>query len=256
MENNLKEKILSQVKKIKKGEVKSYKQIAKLAGKEKAFRYVANLMAKNRSSEIPCHRVVKNDLIIGGYFGSEKNSWKKLALLLKEGNVVVMPTDTIYGICASSLDKKSVEKVYKLRKRNPKKPCIILISSLDDLKTFGVEPTKKEFEFLKKVWPGKVSVILKIKDKNKLKKFKYLHRGIGTLAFRLPKSSFLAKVLKISGPLIAPSANIEGEKPAETINQARKYFGDKVLYYDAGRKKGKPSKLIKIVKGKIEVLRK
>jgi L-threonylcarbamoyladenylate synthase len=69
-------------------------------------------------------------------------------MLLKEGAIGVIPTDTIYGICTSAFNRKSVEKVYKLRKRNPNKPCIILISSLEDLKKFNIRLTlwqRKDF---------------------------------------------------------------------------------------------------------------
>ncbi len=277
-QESFKHKVLAIVKKIKAGEIKTYKEVAKLTGKPKAFRVVANILAKNRNPQIPCHRVVKNDYTVGGYLGSHKNSWKKLALLLKEGVIAVMPTDTIYGICGSALKKEVVEKIYRLRKRSPHKPMIILISSFDDLKIFGVDgdvddrrqkmqttadrtqttadgmQTNREMEILKKIWPGKVSVILEM---NKyFKKFEYLHRGTKTLAFRLPKPKWLRNILKISGPLVAPSANWEGYEPAKTINEAKRYFGNKVIYYDAGKIKGQPSTLIKLKNGKIEILRK
>lgn len=253
---NFKERVWDVVKKIKRGEVKTYKEIAKLVGKPKAFRAVANILAKNRSPEIPCHRVVKNDYTIGGYFGSYKNAWQKLALLLKEGVVAVMPTDTIYGICGIALDRKVVETIYRLRKRSPQKPMIILISDFEDLRIFGVKSNKKGLEVLKKVWPGPVSVILDIFDKNKIREFSYLHRGTKTLSFRLPKPGWLRDILKISGPLVAPSANWEGHEPAKTISEAKKYFGKNVIYYDAGRIEGQPSTLIKLANGEIEILRK
>ena len=295
-----KDKVLKIVSKIPEGTFLTYEKVAKLAGQERAYRAVANILAKNKNSQIPCHRVVKNDYTVGGYFGSYKNSWEKLALLLKEGVIAVMPTDTIYGICGNALKKEVVERIYKLRKRSPHKPMIILISSFDDLKIFGVDgdadgtqttadytqtttdiihkrdadnrrqktqtiadgtqttadlkQTNKELEILRKIWPGKVSVILEMK--RYFKKFEYLHRGTKTLAFRLPKPKWLRNILKISGPLVAPSANWEGYEPAKTISEAKKYFGNKVIYYDRGKIKGQPSTLIKLKDGKIEILRK
>jgi L-threonylcarbamoyladenylate synthase len=254
--NKLQEKILKIVKKIPEGKFLTYKEVAKLVGKPNIYRYVANILAKNREPDIPCHRVIKNDNTIGGYLGSEKNSWKKLALLLKEGVIAVMPTDTIYGICASAFKKDSVEKVYRLRKRNPKKPCIILISKFEDLKDFGVKLNKKEKEYLQKIWPAKISVILDIKDKAKIKELEYLHRGTNSLAFRLPRPKWLRKILEISGPLIAPSANWEGMKPARTINEAKKYFDNKVVYFDKGKILGKPSRIIRLKNGEVEIIRK
>lgn len=250
---SFKEKILKITKRITKNKILTYKKVAELAGNKKAYRIVGNVLAKNKNFKIPCHRVIKNDYTVGGYFGSYKNSWKKLALLLKEGVIAVMPTDTIYGICGSALNKQTIEKIYKLRKRSPQKPMIILISNFDDLKIFGIELNNKEIKILKKLWPGKVSVILEMKKY--FKKFKYLHRGTKTLAFRLPKPKWLRNILKISGPLVAPSANWESYEPAKTINEAKKYFGNNVVYYDGGKIIGKPSTLIKLKNGKIEILR-
>ena len=93
-------------------------------------------------------------------------------------------------------------------------------------------------------------------QKQALKKFEYLHRGTKTLAFRIPKAAWLRKLLQETGPLIAPSANFEGEPPALTIRAAKKYFGENVDFYaDAGRLVSKPSTLIKIERGKVTVLR-
>ncbi len=198
-----KEKVLKIASQISKGEFLTYKKVAELAGRPRAYRAAANVLARNRDQKISCHRVIRNDNLVGGYLGSEKLSWKKAALFLKDGAIGVIPTDTIYGICASAFDKKAVEKVYKLRKRNPKKPVIVLISSLNDLKKFNVSLDIWQKKILKQVWPGKVSVVLKCPSA----KFSYLHRGIKILAFRLPKKSELLKILSISGPLVAPSAN-------------------------------------------------
>lgn len=163
-----------------------------------------------------------------------------------------MPTDTIYGIVGSALNPETVEKIYFLRKRSLNKPFIILISSLDDLKKFDVNLTEKQQEFLQKNWPNPLSVILPCESK----KFNYLHRGIRSLAFRMPKDEDLLELLKEVGPLVAPSANSEGEKVAETIGEAKKYFGDKVSFYMAGEINLKPSTLIQLSEqGNAAVLR-
>lgn len=167
---------------------------------------------------------------------------------IKGGKIGVIPTDTIYGIVSSALNKKSVERLYKIRKRNLKKPMIVLISSIKSLNLFNVKIDKK---IIDKYWPGKVSIIVPVK------KFEYLHRGKKSLAFRLPKDKNLIELLKISGPIVAPSANIEGKKPAETIGEAKKYFGEKIdFYFDIGKLKSKPSKIISLEKERIEVVRK
>ena len=172
---------------------------------------------------------------------------------LKNGKVSVLPTDTIYGLVGSALSKKVVERIYRLKKRDPKKPMIILISSIDDLDLFEIEVTPQIKRILKKLWPGKVSIILP----SLLKKFSYLHRGAKTLAFRLPQLKWLRNLLKETGPLVAPSANPEGLPPAVTVSQAREYFGENVDFYlDGGELSGSPSTLIQIKKGKIIIKRK
>ena len=178
--------------------------------------------------------------------------------ILLEGGVGVLPTDTIYGIVGSALNEKTVARIYKLRRRNPLKPMIILIGSLSDLRLFDISLSPAEKKILKKIWPNKVSVILKMSDTRHATsdKFKYLHRGINTLAFRLPKPYWLKRLLAITGPLVAPSANWEGKPPATTIREAKKYFGKKIDFYiDAGRLVSPPSTLVEIKKGKLIVLR-
>lgn len=168
------------------------------------------------------------------------------------GKITILPTDTLYGIVGQALDKKIVEKIYALKGRRPDKPFIILISSIKDLVLFGIRPSSTETQLVKKYWPGKVSVILPCP----LKKFEYLHRGTKSLAFRLPKKKSLIEILKKTGPLVAPSANPEGQPPAKNITEARKYFGDKVdLYVAGGKLAGKASKIIKLTDSKIEIIR-
>ncbi len=158
---------------------------------------------------------------------------EKLVSVLNNGGIAVIPTDTIYGIVGSALNPQTVKRIYKLRKRSKKKPFIILISSLNDLNQFNIELTKKQIDFLKNIWPNPVSIILP--------------SGKKSLAFRMPKNEKLLQLLKKVGPLVAPSANFEGEKPAEDIGEVKKYFGNNVLcYIDKGKIISKPSTLIKL----------
>lgn len=186
--------------------------------------------------------------------------------IISKGGIGVIPTDTIYGIVCSAMSKKAVERVYRLRKRNSKKPGIVLIGSLRDLKKFGIKPNAISHKLLASFWPGPVSVILPIANSKKplnyardkqIAKFKYLHRGKKAIAFRLPANAALRRFLRKTGSLIAPSANFEGEKPATSIKEAQKYFGDKMNFYiDGGILKSKPSTLISIKNGKVFVIRK
>jgi len=80
-----KERVLKIVKNIKKGQVLTYKEVARLAGSEKAYRAVGNILNKNQNKKIPCHRVIRSDGKIGGY---NKGAKIKKELLLKEGALI------------------------------------------------------------------------------------------------------------------------------------------------------------------------
>ena len=182
----------------------------------------------------------------------EKVSQKKATAILKRGGVGVLATDTLYGIVGSALSKKTVARIYRLRKRNLKKPLIILIASIGDLAQFGVRANTQTKKLLNVVWPGKVSVILPCPRK----RFAYVHRGTQTLAFRIPKSASLKRLLQKTGPLVAPSANIEGMPPATTIKEAKKYFGTAVDFYiNAGKRVSAPSTIVVIEGGHIVIKR-
>lgn len=181
-----------------------------------------------------------------------KNYHKELARALREGAVGVLPTDTLYGLVASALTRDAVERVYALRKRSSRKPFIILVHAPAHVRLFGARVGSSERKIFKEVWPGKVSVVLFCSGK----KFRYLRCGGKTLAFRVPDSKVLRNFLLKSGPLVAPSANPEGKKPARSIKEAEQYFGSRVDFYcDKGRLSGRPSKLIAVQEGGVKILR-
>lgn len=171
---------------------------------------------------------------------------------LCSGAVGVLATDTIYGIVARALDTAAVERVYQVRGRRPDKPCIILIPSPDAVQKFGVQTDALATQILAKLWPGPFSVVLDAPSAE----WSYLHRGTNTLAFRVPAHAQLRELLERTGPLIAPSANPEGMKPAATIEKAREYFGDSIDFYDdAGVRVGEASTVVRIHDGVATVLR-
>lgn len=186
-----------------------------------------------------------------------------LIKVLKEGGVVVMPTDTLYGIVGNAFNENTVNRIYDIRKRDENKPCIILISDIADLRKFSIDLSIKQRVMLEGYWPtfvetkedkpSPVSVVLDCPDE----KFYYLHRGMNTLAFRVPIDENLRLLLSLTGPIIAPSANIEGFSPSHNADEAKKYFDDKVdLYIDGGEISGSPSRVIKLyVDGTISILR-
>ncbi|MFA6353661.1 MAG: L-threonylcarbamoyladenylate synthase [Candidatus Paceibacterota bacterium] len=185
---------------------------------------------------------------------TKKSIWdnKKLVETLEKGGVVVMPTDTIYGIAGKAQDLITVEHIYALRKRSPNKPCIILIGDINELDKFSITLSEEQKNVIKN-FSLPTSFILDCP----LEEFAYLHRGTKTLAFRIPLNEDLRKLLIQTGPLVAPSANPEGLSPAKSIIEAKKYFGDSVdLYIDGGNITNKASKILKLNKdGTVIVIR-
>lgn len=179
---------------------------------------------------------------------------KDIAYEIKKGKIGVFPTDTLYGLIGSALLKKAVKRIYAARKRDLKKPLIILVASIDDIAKFGIILSLHVKKFLKLLWPGKVSVVLQCNNK----KFSYLHRGTKTLAFRIPKNKKLLKLLVNAGPIVAPSANIQGYPFSKTILQAKKYFKANIDFYiDGGKLLGSASTVIQIIENNdIMLLRK
>jgi L-threonylcarbamoyladenylate synthase len=196
---------------------------------------------------------------------SKEKIWsdENLRKVLKENGVVIMPTDTIYGMVGRAENESVVNRIYKIRKRDPDKPCIILIGDLSELEKFSVILSKEQKNKIQKFWFTRhslsegvyepTSIVLECLDE----KFSYLHRGTKTLAFRLPNSLALRKLLLETGPLIAPSANLETFPPNDNVEDAKKHFGDSVdLYMDVGTLTGKASQLIKLHKdGTVDILR-
>lgn len=172
--------------------------------------------------------------------------------LIRNDHIGVLPTDTIYGLVASALSETAIERLYQVRRRTPSKPFIILISTIDDLKLFGITLTSAQQEFLSEHWPNPLSIILPVPDPQ----WHFLHRGTKSLAFRLPDKPELVDLLSQTGPLVAPSANFEDQPPAKTIQEAKKYFGNELAFYvDAGKLTGQPSTLISFEENKPVILR-
>lgn len=143
--------------------------------------------------------------------------------LLLEGGIGVLRTDTLYGIVAKADNQQAVERVYTVKTRTPTKSPIVLIASVDQLFDSYSEEI---LDTLADIWPAKTSIILPSSHAPV-----WLTRGNESVAYRLPDNEELRRLLRLTGPLIAPSANPEGQPPAMDIIEARDYFGDKVDFY-------------------------
>jgi len=174
---------------------------------------------------------------------------------LNRGEIIVYPTDTIYGLGCLATKKKAINRIYKIKKRSKSKPLLILVSSLTMLKEYCYV-SKRQYEHLKAIWPGSVSAIFRSKDLLPPE----LTGGGDSVAVRFPKNDFLVKLIKRVGvPIVSTSVNVSGQKSITGLRDLENYFKTHKpdLIIDAGELKGKPSKLIDVRDiNNIKVLRK
>lgn len=170
--------------------------------------------------------------------------------LKQPGTIGVIPTDTVYGVVARAADKAAVSRLYDLKSR-ANKPGTLIAASLEQLEEIGLK--HRYIKAVEQFWPGAVSVIIPAADPA----LKYLHQGKMSLAVRLPADKKLQTLLKQTGALLTSSANQPSQPVAVNIEQAKKYFGDKVDFYeDGGDLSGRqPSTVIRIIDDAVEVLR-
>jgi len=180
----------------------------------------------------------------------------KIAKELKRGKVIVCPTDTVYGLVTDATNKKAVDKIFGIKKRSRAKPLPIFVKDLKMAKKFA-KINKNQEEFLKEVWPGKTTVVLKRKVEAKL-------YGVddGTIALRIPKYKLINDLLeKTKLPLTGTSANISGKPAATEIKEVFRQFRNKKsrpdLIVDEGDlKPAKPSTIIDLTGLEPKILRK
>lgn len=175
---------------------------------------------------------------------------KELVDILNSGGIAVLRTDTLYGIVARADDEAAVERVYGTKGRTSRKSCIILLSDVEEC--YGdADELRDEIE---KLGHEPTSFLI-----DSPRAPEWLLRQNNELAYRVPHSAPLRSLLSQTGPLIAPSANPEGEPPARTVDEAKAYFGENVDAYVEGGEvlaDTPPSRLVRVHKdGVIERLR-
>ena len=181
---------------------------------------------------------------------------QRAAKALQKGKIVVCPTDTVYGFIADATTKKTIEKIFQIKGREKGQPLPIFVKDIAMAKKLAkVRPLQEKF--LRKVWPGKVTVVLKSKG--------ILPKETGTqesIGLRIPKHKLVQAILqKVKTPLTGTSANLSGEPPLsdskEIIEQfsKRKYQPD--ILIDAGKLPfSRPSKVIDMTGVKPIIIRK
>lgn len=164
------------------------------------------------------------------------------------GIIGVIPTDTVYGVVARAADRDAVTHLYWLKHREHK-PGTLIAANIDQLVALGFK--RRYVQAVERFWPGPVSVVIPCPDLD------YLHQGVQSLAVRIPADEELRKLLQQTGPLLTSSANQPGEPPANTVDEAKQYFGNAVDFYeDGGDLSGRQSStVIRMVDDAVEVLR-
>ncbi|MFH1714163.1 MAG: L-threonylcarbamoyladenylate synthase [Candidatus Nealsonbacteria bacterium] len=186
----------------------------------------------------------------------ENEKIRKLIKSLKEGKVVVCPTDTVYGLICKADDKKALRKIISIKKRSLLKPIPIFVGSLSMAKKLSFLNKKQEV-FLKKVWPGATTAVLKAK-----KSIPFITTREKTIGLRMPDYNLILSLIKyLKYPLAETSINISGKPPLSKIKDIVSEFKNKKtkpdIIVDVGNLlKAKPSVVLDLTVIPPKILRK
>lgn len=179
---------------------------------------------------------------------------KKIADKIKNGAIVVFPTETVYAIGTNGLNEKSIKELYEIKQRELKKPISLLVSDVNMIKELTKDITEIEYKLIDSFCPGPFTIILKKKDIVP----NILTANGTTVGIRMPENEIARKLVKYSEvPIAAPSANISGKPSGIELEKIKKDFKGKVEYFiDGGRSKlGIGSTIVQVVDGIPKILR-
>ena len=176
---------------------------------------------------------------------------KKTSQIIKEGGIVVFPTDTVYGIGCNPYNEKAVKKIYEIKSREKIKALPVLAYSIDIVKKIVVIDKFTE-NILQKNWPGPLTLILELKDQE-LKKSLNLQNKI---AVRIPDSECTLKLLEKCELVVGTSANISGNASYTDPNNCIKNIKNYDLFLNGGTITSKgESTIIEIKNEAIKIIR-
>ena len=179
---------------------------------------------------------------------------EKAGELIKQGKIVIFPTETVYGIGTNGLDENAVRKLYEVKKRPLNKPISLLVSNMEMVNLIAKDITETEYKIMKNFFPGPLTIILK-KKKNVPD---IVTAGQDTVGVRMPRGDVARKLVELSGvPIAAPSANISGEPSGTNLQEIMKHFEGKVDYcIDGGNSElGLASTIVQVIDDKPMILR-
>ena len=170
------------------------------------------------------------------------------------GGVVLLPTETVYGLACSAENNAAVEKIYVMKGRDFQKTLAVCVQDLAEAEKYGVF-TPKALELAKTYWPGSLTLIVEAKDDLLIDENCLGESGdILTIAFRCPDAVWRDH---LTGPLALTSANRSGERECNSYEDAMETFGDSLdasLRADAPLS-GLPSTIVSVLGDKIKVFR-
>ena len=176
---------------------------------------------------------------------------RKSVEIIENGGVIIFPTDTVYGIGCNPYDANAVKKIYEIKSREKIKSLPVLASSIQIVKQISIIDEFTE-NIIKKYWPGPLTLILKLKDKN-LKKSLYLEDKI---AVRIPNSECTLKLLNKCNLLVGTSANVSGDSSFTDPQECMKNVKNYDVFVDGGTITSKgESTIIEIENEKIRIIR-
>jgi tRNA threonylcarbamoyl adenosine modification protein (Sua5/YciO/YrdC/YwlC family) len=150
---------------------------------------------------------------------------------VKSGRLVVMPTDTVYGIGADAFDSQAVAGLLAAKGRGRDMPVGVLVGSWDTIEGLVLYVPDTARELIRAFWPGALSLVVQQAPSLQWD----LGDARGTVMLRMPLQPVALELLRQTGPMAVSSANVSGQPPATTAAQARDQLGDLVdVYLDGG----------------------
>ena len=179
---------------------------------------------------------------------------KEPAQIIKNGGIVVFPTETVYGIGTNGLNENSIKRLYEVKQRPLNKPISLLVNNIEMIEQITQNISELEYKLIKKFMPGPFTIILKKKALIP----NILTANGDTVGIRMPENKVALKLIEYAGvPIATPSANISGKPSGTTLDMINNDFGEKVDYFiDGGKSKiGVASTIVQVIGGKPHILR-
>lgn len=182
------------------------------------------------------------------------NDIKECASEITKGNLVIFPTETVYGIGANGLDSSAISKIYIAKGRKNDNPLILHVSDMNMVYNIAKNITNVEEKLMNKFWPGPLTIIL---DKKECVPF-IATGNLDTVGVRMPSNEIANKLIKYANvPIAAPSANISGKPSGTRVSDIINEFDGKVSYIIDGGESliGVESTVIRVIDNDIHILR-